>query len=253
MGIFSTPVRVASAFNFFARAQADHQFLACSFRYEAATAFTLMLPLPTPPDAAANAVRFINLSAYDDFFRDTRRGWPDLTRDTGKQSLTDRIREKVRDWLDLDTTQIELAFFPNQSVLADRRDRWPLPEVVWSALTPYAKFGLVGLKLEAGANRLPPIAFEFPRGASTELFFPTAHNLPRRVAQNLKHALYAQTATRSLAWRISISAEDERPLRARNFVKVDRARGLIDPDQPIMARRLSGPADNLDVRVPETD
>jgi hypothetical protein len=254
MAIFSTPVRVAGTFNFFARAHADHQFLACNFRYEAETAFTLILPLPTPPDATANAVRFINLSGYNDFFRDVRRGVPDLTRDIEKQSLTDRLLEKVRDWLDLDTTQIELAFFPNQQVLAEMRDRWPLSEAVWAALKPYTKFGLVGLKLEAGANRLPPMAFEFPRGAPTELFFPTAHNLPHSATLNLKHMLYAQTSNRSPVWSTSTGpGDDRRRWLARDFVKIDRTLGLIDPDQPIAARRFSGPADNFDMRVPETD
>lgn len=252
MGIFSTPVRVASTFNFFARANADHQFLACNFRYEADAPFTLFLPLPTPSDAPANAVRFINLSGYDEFFSDLRRGFPNLTRDTGKQSFTDRLREKVRDWLDLDTTQIEFAFFPNRTVLANMREHWPVSDAVWSDLEPYADCGLVGLKLEAGANRLPPIAFEFPRRNPDELTFPTAHNLPPTAAAHLRHALYAQTAQRSLQWRISINAEDERPIRARDFVKADRTLGLIEPDQPIVSRRLVGPAENVDVRLIET-
>jgi hypothetical protein len=250
MGIFSTPVRVASTFNFFARANADHQFLACNFRYEADAPFTLILPLPTPPDAPASAVRFINLSGYDEFFSDLRRGFPDLTRDTGKQSFTDRLREKVRDWLDLDTTQIEFAFFPNRAVLADMRDHWPLSDAVWATLEPYATCGLVGLKLEAGANRLPPVAFEFPRRNPTELSFPTAHNLAGPAT--MRQALYAQMSQRSLEWRMSTSAEDDRrPLRAREFVKIDRTLGLIAPDQPIVLRRLSGPEDNIDVCVPE--
>jgi hypothetical protein len=253
MGIFSTPVRIASTFNFFARASRanpDHQFLACSFRYEAATPFTLIMPAPTPPDAPANAVRFINLSGYDEFFSDLRRGFPELTHDTGKQSFTDRLREKVRDWLDLDTTQIEFAFFPNRTVLADMRDRWPLSDAAWAALEPYAACGLVGVKLEAGANRLPPIAFEFPRRTPTELSFPTAHNLTDPAA--VRQALYAQTLKRSAEWRMSASADDDRhTLRARDFVKIDRTLGLIDPDQPIVSRRLNGPADNVDVRVPQ--
>jgi hypothetical protein len=252
MGIFSAPVRVASTFNFFARANADHQFLACNFRYEADTPFALILPLPTPPDTPASAVRFINLSGYDEFFSDMRRGFPDLTRDTGKQSFTDRLLEKVRDWLDLDTTQIEFAFFPNRTVLAEMRDSWPVSEAVWTALEPYAACGLVGLKLEAGANRLPPVAFEFPRRDPDEVTFPTAHNLPPSAVATLRHGLYAQTSKRSLQWRISISAEDDRPLRAREFVKTDRTLGLIDPDQPIVSRRLVGAADNVDVRLIET-
>jgi len=251
MGFFSLPVRVASTFNFFARANGDHQFLACNFRYQAESPFTLILPLPTPPDASANAVRFINLSGYDEFFGDLRRGFPNLTRDTGKQSFTDRLLEKVRDWLDLDTTQIEFAFFPNRTVLAQMHADWPVSDAVWTALEPYAECGLVALKLEAGANRLPPMAFEFPRRDSTELTFPTAHNLPAAAAASLRHALYAQTAQRSLQWRISINAEDERPLRARDFVKADRTLGLIDPDQPIVSRRLTGAIDNADVRLLE--
>ncbi len=253
MGIFSTPVRVASTINFFARASADHQFLACNFRYEAATPVTLILPLPTPPDAPANSVRFINLSGYDDFFRDMRRGFPDLTSETSKQSFTDRLREKVRDWLDLDTTQIEFAFFPNRSVLAEMREHWPVSDAVWTALEPYATCGLVGLKLEAGANRLPPIAFEFPRRNRTELTFPTAHNLPHASATTIRQALYAQTSNRSPEWRLSTGADDDRPLRARDFVKVERTLGLIKPNQPIVSQRLSGASDNIDVRLIEAE
>ena len=60
-------------------------------------------------------------------------------------------------------------------------------------------------------------------------------------------------SNRSPEWRVSTSADDDRPLRARDFVKVERTLGLIKPNQPIVSRRLSGAADNIDVRLSEAD
>jgi hypothetical protein len=85
------------------------------------------------------------------------------------------------------------------------------------------------------------------------LTFPTAHNLPQASAAALRQALYAQTTNRSREWRVSTSTADEQPLRARDFLKVERTLGLIKPNQPIVSRRLSGAADNIDVRLTEAE
>jgi hypothetical protein len=245
MGIFTRPVRVAGATNIFARAAKDgRQFLAYNFRYEADDDFALILPLPTPPETLPTDVRFIDLSGYDAFFRDLRRGFPTPPGETEKMSLTDRIIEKVRDWLDIDTTQAAITFAPNHAALSHIQDQFQLTADVLRLLERFDKAGFVCLKLAAGTNRVPPMAFEFPRRRSTELFFPTAlaigADLDATAAFN--YQLFCQAGRLPPEWR-SVQP-------APNVMKADKTRGLIDPDQPIGWRALVGPQANLDTFIP---
>lgn len=253
MALFTQPVQVVGPINMFARATADgQQVLACNFRYTAEAEFTLILPLPTPPDASAQAVRFIDLSNYDGFFGDLRRGFPDLTREAEKVSLTDRIREKVLDWLDIDTTQAEITFAPNRAALLHIAEQFKLSAEVQQALARFQQDGFVCLKLAAGSNRLPPLAFEFPRRAPESVFFPTAHSVGGQFdpQASFNYTLFCQSPHRSLKWRVA--ADDNfRPLTAREFMKPDKAHGLIDPADGLLMQRLRGPFENVDICVPE--
>lgn len=245
MGIFSQPVHIAGATHIFARASTDgRQFLAYNFRYEAEADFALILPLPTPPESPANDVRFIDLSGYDAFFRDLRRGFPSLQPEAEKVSLTDRILEKVRDWLDIDTTQAAIAFAPNHAALSHIQDQFQLTANVLRLLERFGDAGFVCLKLAAGTNRVPPMAFEFPRRRSAELFFPTALAIGAEfhATATFNYHLFCQAERLPLDWR--------RTRVAREVMKVDKTRGLIDPDQPIGWRALIGPQVNLDTIVP---
>ncbi len=254
MGIFTRPVRVAGATNIFARAAKDgRQFLAYNFRYEAADDFALILPLPTPPETLPTDVRFIDLSGYDSFFSDLRHGFPELEREAEKVSLTDRIIEKVRDWLDIDPTRAAITFAPNPAALSHIADEFQVTPAVRRALDRFGATGCVCLKLTAGANRVPPLAIEFPRRQPDRLFFPTALAAGDvyEARASFNYHLFGQLPHCPPTWRSSTSSGDERLRLARDWLKVDKSSGLLAPDLPIVWQRLSGLHDNLDAYVPD--
>ncbi len=72
MCMFSQPVDLVSDTNIFARRTNGKQLLAYSMTYRAATELAMVLPLPVPPNGPEDAVRFIDLQLYPDFFTDLR-------------------------------------------------------------------------------------------------------------------------------------------------------------------------------------
>ncbi len=77
MCCFSQPVISVSATNIFARGGKDgRQFLAYSMTVNAEKELAMVLPLPVKVGVDEEAVSFIDLSGYPDFFDDLRRGFP---------------------------------------------------------------------------------------------------------------------------------------------------------------------------------
>ena len=71
MCCFSGPVRSVSATDIFARSEADgRQSLVYSMRLDAERDVAMVLPLPVAAGTGEDGVRFVDLSAYEDFFAD---------------------------------------------------------------------------------------------------------------------------------------------------------------------------------------
>src|SRR5688572_32547692 len=77
MCCFSRPVKLVADTNIFARASKEgRQYIVYSMRLDAAEDLAMILPIPVPPKSPENAVKFINLEKYPEFFADLRRGFP---------------------------------------------------------------------------------------------------------------------------------------------------------------------------------
>src|SRR5262245_23358120 len=101
MCCFSGKVDVVADTNIFARASKDgHQFIVYSMRFKSADDLAMILPIPTPKDSAEDAVKFINLEKYEDFFGDLRKGFP------VPQPKNDVTRAKNAPLATLDTLQV---------------------------------------------------------------------------------------------------------------------------------------------------
>ncbi|MCP4167024.1 MAG: hypothetical protein GY759_14215 [Chloroflexi bacterium] len=75
MCCFSNEVSYVGETRIFVRGLDDgSQFVVYSMAYEAASDLAMILPLPTPPRAEENAVSFIDLSDYPEFFDDLHSG-----------------------------------------------------------------------------------------------------------------------------------------------------------------------------------
>ncbi len=81
MCCFSGTVESVSDTNIFARfAAKGEQFLAYSMKLRTDKELAMILPIPVPSKTKDDAVKFIDLEGYPDFFKDiTNRGFPKPT------------------------------------------------------------------------------------------------------------------------------------------------------------------------------
>ncbi len=94
MCCFSGKVDVVSNTNIFARAAKGGQYLVYSMQFKAGNDLAMILPIPTPKDSAEDAVRFINLEKYADFFVDLQSGFP-----IPKSPVTRKSQHSHLQWL----------------------------------------------------------------------------------------------------------------------------------------------------------
>src|SRR4051812_7237670 len=76
MCCFSRPVIHVSRTRIFARAYEARQALAYQMAVTAEGELAMVLPLPVPPSAPEDAVRFLDLSSYRRFFDDVELAFP---------------------------------------------------------------------------------------------------------------------------------------------------------------------------------
>lgn len=246
MCIFSSEVNSVSSTKIYARyASRDRQFLAYSMDYDAPDELAMILPLPTPPSQSEDALKFVDLSGYPEFFDEIDRSFP-LPRVVYRAPGERRTPLPV-----YEVGSFEASFAPSQAHLARLDPRFRLADVVWSALPRYGDYGFAVFKLKPGARKIHPIAFTFPTRDATTLFFPTTHIQHGEVTvkANFDHVLYWQAAVPMSPdsapfnyWRIEVS---ERPIS--RHVDLARAQGVLVPNLSLRRISIYGPYPNQDI------
>jgi hypothetical protein len=245
MCCFSRAVQKVADTSIFARPSKDgRQFLVYAMTVASKEDLAMILPLPTPKGSPENALRFINLEKYPDFFKDLAAGFPapKPTRSPipGGGSFGPPKLQVV------EVGAFEASFVPAIKDFARLDERFRLPVGVWDSLPAYKDAGFAVFKLKSGEKKVHPMAFEFPRAKPNELFFPTVHIHDGKVYRTamFDHALYCQTGRMGAMMRWEESAK-----LAGTFVKADQAQGIIDKDAHVYRRRLVGRYENKDVLV----
>ncbi|HET7464126.1 MAG TPA: hypothetical protein VFJ82_22910 [Longimicrobium sp.] len=212
-------------------------------RVDAPEPLAMILPIPVPSGSRENAVRFINLEAYPQFFADLRRGFPGPP-----------LSRSARAWAAAGAAALEVvevgsfiaSFVPSVADFERVDKRFRLPAGVWDRLPGYADFGFAVFQLKPGDQKVHPMAFEFPRANPDQLFFPTVHIHDGEVHPfaDFDHALFCQAAFHGASgWRRSRGTVGE-------FVpNPARARGVLDPTAPCYRLTLRGDLRNVDVVV----
>jgi hypothetical protein len=242
MCCFSRRVEKVADTNIFARAsKGDKQFLVYGMFLSAKDDLAMILPLPTPKASREDAVRFISLKDYPDFFKDMLKGFPTRALGGGKG----RDKSKGDGHGKLKVVQVgafEASFVPTVKDFKRLDERFRLPATTWDALPVYANYGFAVFKLKKGEAKVHPMAFEFPRADKAKLFFPTVHIHDGKVHKTatFDHALYCQT-----------SGEDTRdwtesPQPAGFFVKTAKAAGMVVKDAHVYQRLIKGKKTNQD-------
>jgi hypothetical protein len=253
------PINVAGTRIFARGATGGRQLLAYSMRYASHVDMAMVLPLPTPPAPGDDAVEFIDLSAYPDFFEDLDRGFPEFRRpDTSgfsvaTLSLSDAPPLAVRS-----VGSFEASFVPSRADFARLDARFRLSERVLDALPLYRDYSFAVFKLKPGRTEVHPMAFAFPRRNTAELFFPTVHVHDGTVAPEARfdHCLYCQSASApaSSGWETSRrwvpSAESEAKFEAWLRTQPRGEPGPFTEDEKRLLRKLNYPDDYDYVGVP---
>jgi hypothetical protein len=245
MCCFSGFVEYVSATRIFARpAENGRQFLVYHMQYSAKEPLAMVLPIPTPADSADNAVKFINLEEYDNFFADLHKGFP-----APRSGAITRARGVPTPAAELPVVEVgsfEASFVPKFAAFARLDRRFRLADGVWDNLPAYKKFGFAVFKLKEGNPKLHPMAFEFPRANTRSVFFPTVHIHDGEVHAKAEfdHTLYLQpTGGRApLGWE-----ETQQP--ASMFMDVKKSQGLIASDEHVYRTRIHGEQKNQDTLV----
>lgn len=217
----------------FARRDGDRQALVYAMSLTAATEVAMILPLPVA-DADADALTFVDLSRWPDFFDRLGRLFP-APAELALRAQSSRAKLVVHE-----VGAFEASYVPTWADF-DRLDaRFRLPDGFLDALPAYRDHGFAVFRLKPSRSTpVHPMAFWFrPRGAG--LFFPTVHVHDGEVHATaiFDHALYWQGA-----------ATDEPPSAAAPRSVFDAVPEVIDPDAPVRVRALVGVRPNADTWI----
>lgn len=214
MCLFSGPVRHVSGTRIYAAPrEGSYQRLAYAMLVELPRDLAMVLPIPTPPRAPEDAVRFVDMSScvhlledLDDLFEE------EMVAGFGAPQALGRAPAPAT-LVVHDVGDFEASFVPTLADFARLDRRFRMPDDVWAKLPAYADWGFCVFKLRAPApakrgffdflkappppplpRKRHPMAFDFPRRDARELFFPTVHVHDGEVhpVAHFDHTLYAQ-------------------------------------------------------------
>ena len=254
MCCFSKPVDLVADTNIFARAGRDgRQFLVYAMTMAAKEDLAMILPIPSPKDAKEDAVNFINLEKYPDFFKDLHAGFPVPKPPRNEANKSDPKRDDSDPPLKVVSVgSFDASFVPRVKDFSRLDERFCLPAEVWDSLPQYKDYGFVVFKLkktekEKGSAKVHPMAFDFPRANAKKLFFPTVHIHDGKVHDkaDFDHALYCQLSGEEdllMKW-------EESPQPAGLFMNIDKSLGLLDKNGHCYRRPLRGKLKNEDILV----
>src|SRR5258707_718183 len=223
MCCFSKNVKMVADTNIFVRAGKDgRQYLVYSMKVASDEPLAMILPIPTPKAAPEDAVTFINLEKYPNFFDEMQLGFPEK-RNRAKNGA-------APGGLGLGLKVVEVgsfiaSFVPSVKDFSRVDEQFKLPANVWDKLPQYKDWGFAVFQLKKGEQKVHPMAFEFPRAHPKHLFFPTVHIHDGTVKSKAKfdHMLFCQFTGGEMEphW-------EESPQPAEMFLKkLDEAKGIV--------------------------
>jgi hypothetical protein len=245
MCCFSQKVEYVAGTKIFARPSKAGQYLVYSMTVKAGSDLAMILPIPTPKASKEDAVTFINLEKYPDFFDDLRKGFPEPPPPRGVKSdapppLAAPAALKV-----IEVGSFVASFVPTVKDFARLDEQFKLPAGTWDQLPQYKDYGFAVFKLKKGEHKVHPMAFEFPRADESKLFFPTVHIHDGKVHDRagFDHVLFCQGADTGMRWQ-------ESPQPASFFVKkMDETKGIVDPKAHVYRKFIVGTQKNEDTWV----
>lgn len=250
MCCFSGTIRHVEGTKIFARAiDATRQALVYSMILDAGDPVAMILPLPVALPAREDALEFVNLEGYAEFFDHLERGFPVMGAARSFGAPQPLAVQRVGSFV--------ASFVPSVADFARLDPRFRMPPNVFDRLPLYRDYGFAVFQLHEPRARIHPMAFTFARRNPAQLFFPTVHVHDGAVHDTARfdHALYMQLPEPVFPPELTIPGGDPIERRgwsptwqpAGKFVDIERAHGLVDPNAPVRVRRMYGKLPNEDV------
>ncbi len=246
MCCFSGSVDRVSATKIFARLLAPgRQGLVYQMSLKSRQDVAMILPLPVVPGTQGDAIHWVDLSQYPQFFSDLDRGFPvsksDSRKDWGAPPAGAALPV-------VEVGNFEASFVPSLADFHRLDERFRLSDVAQGDLPEYLGWAFAVFKLKAGDRKIHPMAFSFPTAAPRRLFFPTLHVHDGKVHDfaEFDHVLYAQP---HLTQELSFLAWTESDLLPPSFMDQALSKDLLSLDHHVYRRSLHGRLENEDTWV----
>jgi hypothetical protein len=201
----------------------------------------MILPVPVLQGSGEDALRFVNLKEYPDFFKDMKMLFPTmLAGSRGGVASGDSRTLKVHDVGDFIA-----SYVPSRFYFHNLDSRFRLNAKAWNSLPDYSNFGFAVFQLKPGRSKVHPMAYTYPTDMPTELFFPTVHVHDGSGAERMAHYdhdLYYQASDNfrdNPDWEPSESLPESR-------MNLDATFGLVRAGSALMRRRIAGRRPNVD-------
>lgn len=250
MCCFSQAVRHVSATRIFARtSRPGHQYVVYSMTLDAAADLAMILPLPVPKGTRDDAVKFVDLSGYAEFFEHMDLLFPaEISKGGGSRGLS--ANAMAPQLAVVQVGSFEASFVPTQADFGRLDSRFRIAPQVWAQLPQYAGAGFAVFKLKAGEHKVHPMAFEFPTANAGDLFFPTVHIHDGKVHANadFDHQLYCQVGSAQKGDEL-LHGWEESPVLLDAIVKASRCMGLVDGPAHVFRKTLKGSLPNRDITL----
>lgn len=225
----------------------------------------MILPLPVPPNGPEDAVRFVALAGYEDFFDDLAKAFPAPATFAVHGGMPSRGGPAPQTLAVHRVGDFVASYVPHPRDFARLDRRFRLPEEVLGKVPAYGDWGFAVFqlaKLETTPRSRHPMAFVFPRRHREHVFFPTLHvhdgHVPERA--RFDHTLFVQwphrTPPSSLEVEVEWTPGTYTPQSAGFFpamatlgavVDLARAKGLVHTDEPAFSTSIGGLQRNQDV------
>lgn len=220
-----------------------------SMEIETAVPVAMILPVPVLHDSGDDALSFVDLSEYHEFFTDMDSLFPAPV-SFGSSDGSRGISHGGAKTLQVHQVgAFKASYVPTFDDFNRLDEQFRLNPAVWSTLPDYKSFGFAVFQFDPGAKkRIHPMAYKYPASNPTELFFPTVHVHDGRKADttaHFDHKLYYQQSA-NFADVTDWEESWERPDFA---LKIGRTKGLVRNTDPIFRKRIKGTLANADQLV----
>jgi hypothetical protein len=236
----------------FARMDGDRQALVYSMTLSVRGDVAMILPLPVAPGVGEDGIEFVDLHGYAEFFDDLNSCFFVPQPAAAKGGFVPRGGPSLPRLTVHAVGSFEASFVPSIGDFSRLDPRFRIRDEVWQALPLYADYGFAVFKLKKGRKAtIHPMAFRFPTRAPGALFFPTVHVHDEAVhaTADFDHRLFYQGAAGDFMFQGK--ARSERSfMPARSGIRMEKAKGLVDGEEQVMAVSAVGELKNEDTWIP---